>query len=316
MHRLFQITAALLAGACFAGAMIADRFAAQVNNRVITVGDVLGSMGSIRQRLMDAYTGAELEKKMEEAYQKTLDALVERALILTEFARLDQKLPEQVVDGRINEIIHDRFSNNRTSFFEALTEEHLTLEDWRKEARDHIIVSMLRRREVLDKIVVTPGDVQALYQQRTAKYQQPEKVRLRAIVLRAGGAQTPAQLAGELRRRLSAGEKFEELAKQSSQGAGAASGGDWGWQQPGELRAELRAAVEKLQAGQVSESVRLDSDLYLLKLEERQAASVTPLPQVYGELEGDLREKEAERIYKDWIKRLRQKYFVKVFPLK
>ncbi len=307
---------ALLVGAGCAQAMVADRYAAQVNNRVITVGDVLGALGPMRQRLMETYTGVELEKKMEEAYQQALDALVERALILTEFARSEQKLPEQIVDGRINEIIHDRFSNNRTQFFEALTEEHLTLEDWRKEARDHIVVSMLRRREVVDKIVVTPGDVQALYQQRLLKYQQPEKIRLRVIVLRAGGPKTLEQQAADVRARLVAGAPFEELAKQLSQGAGAAGGGDWGWQQPGELRAELRAAVAKLQTGQVSEPVRLDGDLYLFKLEERQAASVTPLAQVYAELESILREKEAGRLYKDWIKRLRQKFFVKVFPLK
>jgi parvulin-like peptidyl-prolyl isomerase len=175
---------------------------------------------------------------------------------------------------------------------------------------------MLRRREVGEKVVVTPGAVQALYQQRQAKYLQPEKIRLRAIVLRPGGTPAPEQRAGALKQRLAAGEKFDELAKQFSQGSGATSGGDWGWQQPGELRKELRAAVEKLQAGQISEPIRMDDDVYLLKLEERQAASQTPLAKVYAELEGDLREQEAERLYKDWIKRLRQKFFVKVFPLK
>jgi parvulin-like peptidyl-prolyl isomerase len=316
MQKLFQLVAALLLGACCAGAMVADRYAAQVSSRVITVGDVLGAMGGMRQRLVENFSGAELEKKMEEAYQKTLDMLVERALILEEFARSEQKLPEQVVDGRVNEIIHERFNNNRAHFFEALTEERLTIEDWRKEARDHFIVSMLRRREVGEKVVVTPGAVQALYQQRQAKYLLPEKIRLRAIVLRPGGTPALEQRAGALKQRLAAGEKFDVLAKQFSQGSGANSGGDWGWQQPSELRKELRAAVEKLQVGQISEPIRLDDDVYLLKLEERQAASQTPLAKVYAELEGDLREQEAERLYKDWIKRLRQKFFVKVFPLK
>ncbi len=316
MKRILQSLAALvLGGACGAGAVVADRFAAQVNNRVITVSDVFGSMGPARQRLADLYAGAELEKKMEEAFQKSLDALVERALMLEEAKRQEQKLPEQIVDGRINEIIHDRFNNNRTAFFEALTEERLTLDEWRKEARDFITIALLRRHEVGEKVVVTPGDVHALYKQRNDKYKLPEKLHLRAIVLRPRAGHNPEELAGELRKRCAAGEKFEDLAREFSQGSGADKGGDWGWQQPGELRKELRAAAAALQPGQVSAPVKLDDDVYLLKLEERQTASLKPIDAVYAELEGDLRQKEGERIYQQWIKRLRQKFYIKIFPL-
>ena len=316
MNRFLQsLAAVVLWGAFGAGAVVAARYAAQVNSRVITVSDVLGSMGPVRQRLADTYSGAELEKKLEEAFKKSLDALVERALMLEEAARQEQKLPEQVVDGRINEIIHDRFNNNRTAFFEALTEERLTLGEWRKEARDFITVSLLRRREVGEKVVVTPGDVQALYKQRSAQYHLPEKVHLRAIVLRQFTTNNAAQLAADLRQRCAAGEKFEDLARQFSKGTGAEKGGDWGWQQPGELRPELRTAAAALQPGQLSPAVKMDDDFYLLKLEERQVASVKPLDAVYAELEGDLRQKEGERIYNEWIKRLRHKFYVNVFPL-
>lgn len=316
MKRIFQsLAAVVLCGAFGAGAVVADRYAAQVNSRVITVSDVLGSMGPVRQRLADTYSGAELEKKLEEAFKKSLDALVERALMLEEAARQEQKLPEQIVDGRINEIIHDRFNNNRTAFFEALTEERLTLGEWRKEARDFITVSLLRRKEVGEKVVVTPGDVQALYKQRSAQFHLPEKVHLRAIVLRQFTTNNAAQLAADLRQRCVAGEKFEDLARQFSKGTGAEQGGDWGWQQPGELRPELRTAAAALQAGQLSPAVKMDDDFYLLKLEERQVASVKPLDAVYAELEGDLRQKEGERIYNEWIKRLRHKFYVNVFPL-
>lgn len=305
----------VLAGAFGVRAVIADRYAAQVNNRVITVSDVLGAMGPARQRLADTYSGAELEKKLEEVFQKTLDSLIERALMLEEATRQEQKLPDQVVDGRINEIIHDRFNNNRTAFFEALTEERLTLDEWRKEARDFITVAVVRRHEVGEKVVVTPGDVHALYQSRLAQYQVPEKLHLRAIVLRQLVANHPEQEMAELRKRCIAGEKFEDLARQFSRGTGADQGGDWGWQQPSELRKELRAAADQLQPGQISPVVKMDDDCYLLKLEERQVAGLKSLDAVYSQLEGDLRQKAGEHIYQEWIKRLRKKFYVKIFPL-
>lgn len=313
MNKLFQSwLCVLLLGAGVAGAMVADRYAAQVNNRVITVSDVLGTMGPLRQRLMDTYSGMELEAKIEEAYTNTLDLLIERALMLEDFARQEQKLPDQVVDGRINEIIHDRFNNSRSAFFEALTEEHLTIDDWRKEAKDHIVVSILRRRKVGDKVVVAPGDVRALYEKRLAKFQSPEQVHLFAIVLHQS-ATNAEQTVQNVQQRLAGGEKFEDVARQVSQGAGAKEGGDWGWLQPGDVRKELQTGMSNLTLGQVSAAIPVEGEFYILKITERKAASVKPLGTVYSELEDELRQTEAERIYKDWIKRLKQKYFVKIF---
>ena len=312
MNRFCQsLAVVVLAGVYGAGAMTADRYAAQVNSRVIIVSDVLNMMGPLRQHLMDTYSGAELEAKTEEAYTNTLHLLIERALILEDFGRQEQKLPDQVVDGRINEVIHDRFNNSRSAFFEALTEEHMTIEDWRTDAKDHITVSMLRRREVADKVVVAPCDVRVLYEKRLAKYQTPEQVHIRAIVLHPGAS--AEKTARELQARAAQGENFEALARQQSQGAGAQNGGDWGWLQPGDLRQELAAALKNMAVGQISPVVVADGDFYILKLEAHKAAETKPMAAVYTQLEEELRQTEAERIYKNWIKRLQQKYYVKIF---
>jgi parvulin-like peptidyl-prolyl isomerase len=82
---------------------------------------------------------------------------------------------------------------------------------------------------------------------------------------------------------------------------------------PGDVRKELQAAMSHLPTGQVSPAVPVEGELYILKITERKAATVKPLVAVYSELEDELRQTEAERIYKDWIKRLKQKYFVKIF---
>lgn len=333
----------LLVAAPRASAIVADRFAAQVNAHVITVSDVLGAMGPIRQHLMETYSGADLDNKLEDVFQKTLDQLIERALILEDFSRQEQKMPDQIVDSRINEIIHDRFNNNRAAFFDALTEEHLTIEEWRSEAKDHMIISMLRRREVADKVVIAPGDVRARYEKTLKKYQTPEQVHLRVIVLHSGTTaiekDNRRRQAEELRQRLLKGETFDELAKKFSEGQHAAEGGDWGWMPLNELRSDLSTAINSLADGSISPVIAIDTtpqgenaaavglitpkafltpssnDFYILKLEERKAAAVKPFETVYGELEAELRQIEAERIYKDWIKRLKLKYFIKIFPL-
>ena len=54
-------------------------------------------------------------------------------------------------------------------------------------------------------------------------------------------------------------------------------------------------------------------ELYILRLEGRKEASVTPFEQVAKEIEDDLKKQENERLYTAWIARLKKKYYVKVF---
>jgi len=302
--------------------IVVDRYAAVVHQRIITSLDVLGQLQPVRQQLMETYSGAELEKKLTEAYQRTLNALIERALILEEFALVSEKegikVPPQLVDNRANEVIHERFNNNRAAFFEALAAERLTLDEWRAETKDYLILSILRRREIVDRVVVMPRDVRELYASRADKYREPEKMQLRVIVLHRGTTEAERtaklQAAGQLRTQALQGGDFAELAKKNSEGHRAAEGGDWGWIVPKELRAELAAAVTNIPTGQLGPVLAAGDELYLIKVEARQAERTRPLPEVYADLSAEVRQAEGERLYKDWIKRLRHKYFVKVFP--
>ena len=300
--------------------VVVDRYLAVVNQRIITTLDVLTMLQPLRQQLMETTAGTELEKKLAEAYQRTLTNLIERALILEEFARVSakdgMKIPEQLVDSRANEVIYERFNNNRSAFFEALAAERITVDEWRAETKDYLILSILRRKEVVDRVVVMPRDIRELYASRAEKYREPEKLQLRVIVLRRGATaaeQTAKLLAAEqLRAQALQGADFAALARKHSEGHRAADGGEWGWIAPKELRAELGAAVEKIPAGQIGPVLAAGDELYLIKVEARQAERVRPLAEVYADLSAEVRQTEGERLYKDWIKRLQRRYYVKI----
>jgi len=302
--------------------LVVDRYAAAVNQRVITTLDVLTQLQPIRQQLMETYSGEALEKKLMDAYQRALNALIERALILEEFKQISEKdglkIPEQLVDSRAYEVIHERFNNNRSAFLEALSAEHLTMDEWRSDTKDYLILSILRRREIMDRVVVMPRDVRALYARRADKYREPEKLQLRVLVLHRGvtDAEQAAkrQAAEQLRAEALAGGDFAALVKKHSEGFHAAEGGEWGWLKPGDLRPELAAAVTNVPIGQFSLVLPAGDELYLIQVEAHQPARIRPLAEVYAELSAELHQAEGERLYKEWINRLRQKYYVKIYP--
>ena len=320
--RLHMVLLAAAVLACCAGpshgaGMEVDGYAALVNSRVITVGDVLALIQPVRLQLESSYSGDELESKTEEAFQTGLQALIERALILEEFTAQGGVIPDRFIDDQISEIVSDHFNNDRAAFLKALTEDRLTLDDWRTETRNRLEVTILRRKEVTDKVIIAPRAVREVYDASIDKYRTPAQIKLRMIALHKGTTEEDqAAKLGEaehIRERLLAGEDFGEVAKASSEGIKAAKGGDMGWVEPSSLRSELADAANGLEPGRISEVIPTQDELYILKVEAKKSAAVTPFEEAQQSIEKELRKTEEDRLYKAWIQRLKDKYYVKVF---
>lgn len=294
-----------------------DGYAAMVNNKVITVGDVMEFIQPAEQQLASLYTGAELEAKRQEAFTNGLSTLIDRSLIVAEFNKQGGAIPERLINDRVNEFIYDRFGNDRSKFLAALSEQQITLEDWREQVKERLIISILRRQEVGDRVKVSPRLIRETYDARADQYRTDEKIRLRMIMLNKGDTARDAEVkrseAEQLVARLKNGEDFAEIARSSSEGIKAAEGGDMGWNKPSDLRSELAAAVAGLKPGEISGIVETEEEFYILKLEDHKDAGMVPFEEVRQTIEDELKQQEGERLYKAWTERLRRKYYVQVF---
>ncbi len=314
---VLAIVAPVWCGLCPAEPVPVDGYAALVNDRIVTVTEVMATAQPIQRQLQGRYTGEELEERMLAAYREALDSLVERALILEDFESQEGDIPAQVVDDRIDEIIYDRFDNDRAAFLEALAEERVSPEEWRKQVKDQIVIGLLRRQEVADRVSVSPRDVHALYDKRAEEYHVPARTKVSMVVLNKGGTPEDRAVKREEARqvlaRLEAGEDFAGLARAVSEGSRASRGGEWGWIDPGILRPELQDALQHIEPGDHSPVLEVGDELYILKVEARQNASVVPFDEVRDDLEEELRQAAAADLYAAWIARLRSKHFVKLY---
>ncbi|MBI2438214.1 MAG: peptidyl-prolyl cis-trans isomerase [Lentisphaerae bacterium] len=292
--------------------------AAQVNDRMVTVREVLAAMQPLERRLRETSQDVELDTQLAEAYEKAREALIERELILDVFQqRSDLRLPDKLVQSRTEEIVRTKFGNNRAAFRKALDEEGLTLEEWQGNLKKSMIVTFLREQEVDKKVSVSPQAVRAAYEKAGDTFRTPEQVQLRLIMINIGQTDEERTLkrkfAGELRRRLLSGESFADLAKQVSEGARAEDGGNWGWIDPATRRPELAAALGALKPGEISEVIPAGEDLYILKVEGRREAALIPFEKVQDTLRVELEKQEAKRLYDAWMARLKQKAFIKKY---
>jgi parvulin-like peptidyl-prolyl isomerase len=294
-----------------------DGYAAVVNDRVITVGEIMSIVKPVEEQLKIAYSGNDLEEKLNQAFDTALESLIDQALILEEFEKQGGDLPDRIVDEHVNRIINDRFEGNRQKLMEALAEDQLTYEEWRDSIRERLIVMILKRNEVSDRVSITPRTIREEYEERMGEYRLPEQVKLQVIVLYkpndTAGAAIKIEEARSVHKRLLDGDDFGTVAQSLSEDGKAAQGGDWGWIEAKNLRPELQEALTVIKPGSISDIIATDQAFYILKVNARKSAGVVPFEKAKLDIEESLRRAESARIYSSWIARLRKKHYVKVY---
>lgn len=255
--------------------------------------------------------------RIEDEDKQVLEQFITEKLVTAEVKRLAITLSNQEIDQYIDEIKKkNELSDDELT--EALRREGLTREQYRASVRAELEKSEIIRREVQEKVSITDEDVERYYQQNKKKFLTRERFHLRHILLSLPQNATPEQQreamqkALQIRAQLVAGANFAELAKQYSDG-GATDGGDLGWMNRGTLLPEIEAAAVKLSVGEVSQPVRTDVGIHLIRLEGKEGGEALPLPEVAGKIKEELYAKTMEERFQKWLKTdLRKKYRVDV----
>ena len=247
----------------------ANGIAAVVESKVITVDDIRRELAPILPQIRrDSRNQQEFSQKLERVQDEIIRNLVDRALIVKEF-RKDEKrqIPQSYVDNAIQEQLATQFEGDRARFLAYLKSRGFTLRDYRKEMEEEIIFGYMRGQQRKSANVVSPAKVEAYYQANQQKFHQEEQVRLRLIQINRGDLNDEQLVAKaeEIVGKFRGGAKFEDLAKEYTQDARKAKGGDWGWQKRADLKPEFSEPLFALQAGEVSKPIVQKEGVYLLR---------------------------------------------------
>jgi parvulin-like peptidyl-prolyl isomerase len=330
MKRALLITA-LAATVSIGRAEILDGVAAIVNDKIITYSDVRAVVQPVVAQLRRNYSGSELVEMVRSAQQDALNSLIERALILQEFKTKGYSFPDTVVDEHFNDIIASDFGGDRAAFIRTIQAENMTVGQYREQLRDRIVVQAMRNRKTQNEVVVSPYKIEAYYREHTGDFKVDDQIKLRMIVIKKTPAPAPAsdvtstnaepapatdarrQTAEQLLAKLDAGESFDTLARQFSDGKEAKDGGDWGWIGKDVLRKELSEAAFALKAGQHSGIIDTPEGYYLLQVDAVKPAYTKPLADVRDEIEKTLLLQQRQKMQQSWVQQLRAKAYIHVF---
>ena len=127
------------------------------------------------------------------------------------------------------------------NFKKNLASEGTSFESMKKDVRSQMMRMRLLRREIKSKVMVSDDEIGEYYNKNRQDYEGKEAVRLKQIFLAIpaeADKKTKAKIkeeAKKLRDRAIAGESFEVLAANYSQGPEAQQGGDIGFVEKGTI---------------------------------------------------------------------------------
>ncbi|MBM4163843.1 MAG: hypothetical protein FJ222_05325 [Lentisphaerae bacterium] len=321
MKRLLLIVA--VAGAFAAGAtaaekaepraLLIDGVAAYVNEAVITIAEV---MAEVRGSVWADLPAADREQQLHQLYKATLDAMINRRLILDSAKASGASIAPWAVDERVQEVVNRQFGGDRAKLTTALAAQRTTLDEWRKTIEEELIVQSMRYTHVEKHVTVSAQAVRDFYAANPGQFSESKGVGVSVIVIAPVDGSSVADRGGQAVKDLESGKPFAEVAKAYSADGKAAKGGDWGVINPAEtFRPELADALSGLSVGAHSPLLLLEDHGYIVRKNSEVAPQTLTLDQAWARIEGRLKMIEAEKKYIEWVNRLRKKAYIKVFEL-
>ena len=297
-------------------AMLLDGVAAYVNSDMITISEVM--MEVRRSPWTSDVPAAQRERRLREMYTATLNALIDRKLILAYVSKSKMSLQSWAVDNRVREIVAQNFGGDQTKLHQLLADRKITFEEWKKNLEEDLLVSAARFQNVESRIKPTPAEIRAEYDANKGRYQTEKAVAVSMIILDppSDGGKDVKERAREIEDKLSEGVAFAELARLYSSDTKAAQGGSWGKVNPEDVfRKEIVNMLARLNPGEVSPLIVLDDYGYIVRKDEQQDGRTLTFEEAAPYVESHLRMKKAEELYKAWMQRLRDEAYVKIFEL-
>ena len=158
--------------------------------------------------------------------------------------------------------------------------------------------------QLRQNVQVSDDVLKLQYQANIQQYQVPNRVHVEHILFMTGG-KTDAEVeeirkkAEDVLKQARKGGKFEDLAKKYSEDAAKDKGGDIGWIGQGQALPEYEKAAFSLPVGSISDLVRTQIGIYIIKVLEKETAHTKPFDEVKESLRMPLLLSQADKLASD-----------------
>jgi peptidyl-prolyl cis-trans isomerase SurA len=298
---------------------VLEEIIARVNNEIITRSDLEKGRTLLRQELAQrASSRAELDRVLAEQEPNLLRDLIDQSLLVQHGNDMGYSVEADVIK-RLDRMRQDMKLESMEALERAMAAQGVNIQDYKQEMRNHLLTQMVVQREVAGKVFVDAEKVRQYYLTHREELAQPERVRLREILVsteKYSAAELPTreERVRELLAKIRKGEKFDELAREYSDAPTGADGGELGYFEPDKLAPTIREAIANLNINGVTDAIRSPQGWLVLQLVEHRPAGVPPLEEAEDEIRNRLFMDDVQPALREFLNQLRREAFVYVKP--
>lgn len=251
-----------------------DRVVAVVNDGVVLESELDEQMAEITARLRQQNVALPSEEVMR---KQVLDRLVLEEIQAQRADRAGIKVSDEQVNAAMDDIAR-RQGITLQQLPSRLAEDGIDYAQYRTELKREIARQMLRSRDVVQRITITPRELDQYMEHEQKTASAATEYNVSHILIAVAQDATRAQLAAatkranEVEQRARNGEDFAKLAITYSASETALDGGALGWRKGTELPTFLAGVIARMKPGEVSDVIQTPSGFHIVRLNDTRAA--------------------------------------------
>jgi peptidyl-prolyl cis-trans isomerase SurA len=312
---------------------VVEEIIVRINNNIITRADLRRAREQLVTEInqQNPSNAAQEEKDRE---KDLLRDLIDQQLLLQKGQELGINVDTDMVK-RLDELRKQMHAESMEEMEKTAQSQGVSWEDFKQNLKNSMITQKVISQEVGGHLSVSQQEMQQFYDQHKSEMERPEQVRLSEILVSTQTAPAvktekgkevlpeppspevvaKAQAkANQIYEQLKKGAKFEDLAKQNSDGPTAAAGGDLEYFKRGTLSKDLEEKVFTMKAGEYTEPIRTNQGFVILKVSEHQSAGVPPLKEVENRVQEMIYMQKMQPALREYFTKLREEAYIDVRP--
>ncbi len=253
-----------------------EGIAVVVNSDAITNSDV-----SERMKMIAISSGMpQTPEMMAKLRPQIIDMLIDESIQMQEARRLKVKVSKEEIDNGYAEIAKN--NNIPVDKFRGMIKQSgISTKTMDQQIRAQLAWGKVVQGKVRSRIEVSDSDIDTELEKLKTKIGETQ-YHVAQIYVPVSDPKNDSKaqafvnkLVSELRANPDA---FAKAAQQVSQGQNAKRGGDMGWIEKGQLPAEVDAALDALQVGQISDPIKSQNSYYIVQMKEKRTMTEDLLP--------------------------------------
>jgi len=310
---------------------VVEEIIARINNNIITRADLKRAREQLLSDMHQQEPNATLAEQTDREKDLLRD-LIDQQLLLQKGEELGINADTDVVK-RLDELRKQMHAESMEDLEKAAQAQGISFEEFKQNMKNGIITQRVIGQEVGGHLSVSQQEIQAEYDKDKAQLERPEQVRLSEILISTQtappvktekgkevlpAAPSPEAIekaqakADQVYALLQKGGKFEDLAKQYSDGPTSAAGGDLEYFKRGTLSKDLEQQVFELKAGDYTKPIRTNQGFVLLKVTEHTPAGIPPLKDVEARIQEMIYMQKMQPALREYLTTLREKAYIDI----